>query len=731
MKKIIILILLLLPLYIYSQIETITPKGKYKTSFAIVIDKETYQATQDAVFAYRDMLLSEGLGAYILVDETGNADNIREKLHKMYRDEPQLEGCVLIGDIPIPMIRDGQHLSSAFKMDQSLKWDRSSIPSDRFYDDFGLEFKFLKKDESNPLLHYYSLETNSSMRINSNIYSARIKPIVRKDAESPHHQVKAYLEKVVAERNSSNKLDNLMMFRGHGYNSEALEAWSGEQISLREQLPSVFKAGSKAKFLGYENGFPMKHNLLEELQREDLDVALFHEHGAPDLQYINRYPSVRSPQENIESIKFYTRGKIASGLRRKKQSQVELEDYYMKYLGIPREWCLVNDSTTIMDSIMNHNMDIHLEDIYNAKPNARFIMFDACYNGAFNNDEYIAGAYIFNNGNTITTLANTVNSLQDKFPNELIGLLSEGVRVGLWAKHINYLETHIIGDPTFKFASEERKIDLNTALTLKNKDDNFWLSLLNDKKADIQALALRKLYQNKYPQISKLLNQTYKTSEFGSVRLEAVKLSVLLDNDDTIDILAQTISDPYELIRRLGMEYIGQNGDPRLATSVINAMIYDSTSKRVMFKASYAIGFFEPLVMEEALKNVIDNNYNLLKKEEVRERILTSIKSRDEFTSSYIENMRDTTSKEKSRMVAIRSIRNNTAHHRLSEYMELAISKSESAAIRETMLEALSWYYSSYRRQEIVDLCDSIIKQESGEVLVKQAQKTKNIIINK
>lgn len=727
-KSLTFFVLLFLPVFLFGQIKTIAPDGKFETSFAIVIDSKTYQATKDAVEAYKSMLLGEGLGVYILIDETADADAIRNKLIDLYEGKSRLEGCVLIGDIPVPMIRDAQHLSSAFKMDQEAKWERSSIPSDRFYDDFGLKFRFLKKDEKNPLLYYYSLEPNSAMRLHSNIYSARIKPIIRQDAKSPHEQISDYLRKVVAERNTTNKVDNLMMFRGHGYNSDALEAWSGEQISLREQLPGVFKAGSKAKFLAYESYSPYKFKLIEELQREDLDIVLFHEHGSPDLQYINNYPSARSPQENIESVKYYVRGKVETGVRRKNDKE-ELKDYYAAYLGVPREWGEVTDSTAIADSIIAHDMDIHLEDIYRAKPNARFVMFDACYNGSFNNDEYIAGAYIFNEGKTIVALANSVNSLQDKFPDELIGLLGEGVRVGLWAKHINYLETHIIGDPTFRFAPTDIGLDLNKALVLKNKDHGYWLNLLNHQSADVQAIAIRRLLENNYPDISKLLKDTYLHSAYGSVRLEAIRLLVTLGNGDMVDVLEKSVSDPYELIRRLGLEYIGKNGTPRLIDAVINAMIYDNTSKRVMFKAGYAIGFFDPEIAEAALKVAIDKNTNLLNKDEVYDELIKSINYRKESTNGYIKEMNDTTLKVKPRITAIRSIRNMTTHYKLSEYIRFAANEQEDPILRETMLESLSWYYLSYLRHEIVALCDQILKSVEDGPLKTQALKTKNIIV--
>lgn len=68
-----------------------------------------------------------------------------------------IEGAVLIGDIPVVMVRDAQHLTSAFKMDQTAfdRWE-SSVPSDRFYDDFSLEFAPLGRDSIHPGCFYYS-----------------------------------------------------------------------------------------------------------------------------------------------------------------------------------------------------------------------------------------------------------------------------------------------------------------------------------------------------------------------------------------------------------------------------------------------------------------------------------------------------------------------------------------------------------------------------------------------
>lgn len=62
----------------------------------------------------------------------------------------------------------------------------------------------------------------------------------------------------------------------------------------------------------------------------------------------------------------------------------------------------------------------------------------------------------FSDGKTLVTLGNSVNVLQDKSSGDMLGLLGLGFRVGEWARMTNILESHIIGDPTFRFADNKR-----------------------------------------------------------------------------------------------------------------------------------------------------------------------------------------------------------------------------------------------------------------------------------
>ena len=239
--------------------QVIRPDVKTPTTFAIVVDQTSYDQAKAELAAYKQSIEADGLGTYMLVDDWQSPDSIRQWLIRLHQEKTPLEGCVFVGDIPIPMLRDAQHLTSAFKMDQKRDWKESSVPSDRYYDDFGLRFDFLKQDADQPLYFYYSLRADSKQYLSPDIYSARIKPL-ELDGTDKYQLLRDYLRKVVAEKqeNPSNVVDRLSMGRGHGYNSEDRVAWAGEQIALREQFPRLFRPGGTVKFSTSTQSSPLR-----------------------------------------------------------------------------------------------------------------------------------------------------------------------------------------------------------------------------------------------------------------------------------------------------------------------------------------------------------------------------------------------------------------------------------------------------------------------------------------
>ena len=115
-----------------------------RAGIAIVIDPASEKEASEELSGYEASLKADGYDVIRLSEQWESPDVIREKLKQLY-NKGKIGGAVFIGDIPIPMIRDAQFFTSAFKMDQSRPRKESSVPSDRFYDDFDLEFEYIDK----------------------------------------------------------------------------------------------------------------------------------------------------------------------------------------------------------------------------------------------------------------------------------------------------------------------------------------------------------------------------------------------------------------------------------------------------------------------------------------------------------------------------------------------------------------------------------------------------------
>lgn len=729
-KTTLLLIILLFTTKLSSAQTTIEPGVKTPTSFAIIIDETSFEKAKDAVLAYRSVVESDGLGTYVFSRNWESPAEIRELLEKLYKQQKSpLEGVVFVGDIPIPMLRDAQHLTSAFKMDQRRDWQRSSIPSDRYYDDFGLKFDFIRQDSIKPLYYYYTLRADSKQKVSPTIYSARIKPL-EKGKEDKYIQLQKYFLKVVAERtkNKSNFIDNFTMARGHGYNSESKVSWSGEQIALSQQFPELFTAGNSVKFYDFETRYPIKNSILNEVLRPETDILLLHHHGANDTQYLNGYKSGSDVNTAKENIKLYLRSKIRSAVERGKDKEETIR-YYMEYLDVPRSWCeeAFDLKKIEEDSLYNLSLDIHFSDLLKLKPNPRLVIFDACFNGSFYEDENIVGAYLFNDGKTIVTQANTVNALQDKWPNQYLGLLNTGLRIGQWNKHMSYLEVHIFGDPTYRFANRSAvDFDINLALTQRLKDTKFWLKALNYPNADLQAVALRVLFDANYKSISDLLKTQYFKSTYMTVRMQCLRLLAQLDNDDFISVLRSSVDDSYELIRRISIEYIERNGSEVLIPAYVNSIFNDESSERVQFKIRESLKHMDLNLLEKELKARYELRKDYLYDHDRIQNFIQLVARYKETERDDVEAIFNKETKPGAVRLNIVQFRNHPATKFADDLLRFAADKSKDPGMRVIAAETLGWYKFSHKRSEIIKGLQQIAETSENKELAYEALKSVN-----
>lgn len=693
-------------------------------SFAIFVDQSTYDACKEAIDSYREMLQKEGLAPYLLTADWESPEHVKFFLMKYYREQ-SLEGAVFIGNIPVPMIRGAQHLTSAFKMDQEkYSMLESSVPSDRFYDDFNLKFSFIKRDKQNKNLYYYNLRSDSPQKINCTIYTGRIKP--SKQGEEGYAQVRAYLKKVVAERSHSNPLDKVCSYTGEGSYSNSLIAWKEEGITLKEQVPQAFKDVRDARFYLFNMQPFMKDIVISELKRDELDLMLFHEHGTPERQYLTGQPAAYDASENLEIGKMQARQYLRNHKRLKKDIN-EAKAKLIKEQGIDSSWFAGAFDKKVMeqDSLYDLKTGIVLEDIPSINPNPRVVVFDACYNGDFRNDNFIANAYIFSEGKTIACFANTVNVLQDKSATDLMGLLACGFRIGEWTKHINILESHIIGDPTYRFEKPEKlpKIRLNSA------DSSYWNALLHHNlPVDLQSLALYKLFELDYPGLSSILFDTFKQSKSYTQRLQCMHLLAYYDDNNYCEMLKVAISDPYEFIRRKAAYYMGKTGRSEFIPYMVSIYLEDGLSERVNFNVVNSIGHFNTSLFKEIAKKEVFNSSYIFNKDKYWDKINQSIDSRERMLLSTWDCVINSGKSEKERLTYISGIRNNPYPQMVDDILVSLSKSSEPLKVRIAMAEALGWYTYSSRKNDIILACQKIINNDDklDQDLKEELLKTSN-----
>lgn len=76
-----------------------------------------------------------------------------------------------------------------------------------------------------------------------------------------------------------------------------------EEKAYREDFPLAFRRGQNFKHLNFRMDKAMKYSLLDELQRQDIDLFMFHEHGLPTKQVINNDRTGDSFTERLRLMK--------------------------------------------------------------------------------------------------------------------------------------------------------------------------------------------------------------------------------------------------------------------------------------------------------------------------------------------------------------------------------------------------------------------------------------------
>lgn len=703
-NKLFISTLLALATLVVAQAKQVeTPAIKGNSAFAVIVDNATYEKCRAELSLYKQTVESEGLPTLIVADEWATPEQVRAELISL-KKEHNIEGCVFVGEIPIPMVQRAQHLTTAFKMDERKHpVEECSVPSDRYYDDFDLVFDRMEEHPAQGLMHFYAMSPTSPQYIECDIYSARIKP--QGSNGDPYKQISAYLKKAVEEHKSKNEFDQFVSYTGHGSHSDSHVAWRSEQQIVNEQFGDRFLNRNNGRFTRYMMEPYMKYDCIRELRRDDLDFMIYHQHGDFFRMYVSGDPYTYSTDEHIEQMEY----RLRELYRRSPKSANKMAEQW----GLDSvKWHLnANEQAMIeKDSVLDLKQGIILEEINDIRPNARMVFFDACFNGDFRNDDYIAGKFIFSEGKCVIGWANSVNVLQDKTSYDLMGLLGYGARVGVWAKHINILESHIHGDPTIAFHYKDaKKYDINNAVL--NTDPKFWVEQLSSELPDMQCLAMSRLVDLDYEGASDVLLQKYMQSPYAVVRGTAMRLSERLDDENYKQILMKAWSDEYEFIRRIAVTRMGQVGDDDFIPLLVESFIKDNNSKRVMFQTTFALASFDrDKVLAEIEKRFEKATFH--NADRYKEEILLYVdkKTADNGEPSALRNFTDQAEK-RWRPFYITALKNHPYHQFTDTFCKILADEEEDEKIRVLMAESLAWFNISVRKEQIAECCKQLLEK--------------------
>lgn len=128
------------------------------SSYVVFVDFDTYNNCETELKAYRSALEKEGLGTYIYAAEWRSPEQVRGYLYSVNAEKTPLEGVLFVGDIPVVKVKGDND-----------EW----VVTDRFYDDYQLDFNFCGRDSLDGSFRY-ELSSRGRQDVFCDIYSSRI-----------------------------------------------------------------------------------------------------------------------------------------------------------------------------------------------------------------------------------------------------------------------------------------------------------------------------------------------------------------------------------------------------------------------------------------------------------------------------------------------------------------------------------------------------------------------------
>ena len=440
------------------------------------------------------------------------------------------------------------------------------------------------------------------------------------------------------------------------------------------------------------------------------NIMFFHEHGDTERQYLTGTPDATYDDAFFELAKY----NIRSYLRRMKDWGEDVEEAKSKMMeryGIDSLWFEGAFDKEVMakDSLEDLKTGIIVEEIPQIAPNVRLTIFDACYNGDFRNRDFIAGRYIMSEGGTVACFANSANVLQDKWADELIGMLALGFRVGQWQREVNTLESHMTGDPTYRFVSEDgvdNSVCMSNALVLEKDNIDYWSGLMDSKSCTGRALAVKRISELRKDYSHELLRMFRKEGSIA-VKLQILDAMMNYGNSDRDSLLLLALKDNSELVRRLSTYHACRVGKDIFIEPVLNNYLFHNEAQRVIYASETNLKLFDMEKVQETGNRLLEAS-NLMDVNYAVDVFNKSVAAQKKRLKADIDVIFDKSASYDRRESAIRGLRNYPMSQYASVLASFVADPSQDENLRVVMCEALGWFNMSFAKDEIIGILEPL-----------------------
>ena len=659
------------------------PVSDNGVKFAIVIDGKTFSNVKDQVYSYRDALSKDGLDAYIISGDWENPDQVREEIRKVYlANQKNFEGIVLVGDIPVVMVRNAQNMTRRFKMNENLfEKGRSSVPSDRFYDDLGLEFEFISKSKrvsgaDGRELFFYNLKPESRQYLAPDFYSGRIMYPAGIGGEM-YKAIGDFLAGAAAAHLNPPKMRDMLLSRGALSEGEDPQARSGVVEMLRDQIPFLEEYPQRLFTLDFSKDYePVTDNLLMSLKNKRFGVFYYRGHG------------------NFGEMQPGAAGK--------------------------GKW------------------KIPEEDIRNLPVQMNYIILNSCFNGVLHRGKDVAGAFLFSKGNVLAVQAVSINSWQDEWMSRYMGIIYGGARVGEYHRLFPLLERNIIGDPTFHFASCY-DYDLKDQTVLKAEDEPYWTACLErglppqaegSRNNSLSCVAVNRLQAMGKLSSSEIVQRSLKTIS-PSVSLEYIMQVYEMFGRGYSPDVSEDLLKMFRFGLQSNAEFVVRHtsvielfySNPVLCQVLIETMNTNIKLRRARCRqfTGDALGLMPPEVVDSVLANSPLRQNALLCSE-----VKKAMEAGQKLKKTELMVLTDTHTETARRVLHAIAVKNWPYPDQIQLYLQMIANSSLNTEIRLHLADGLGYFDYSYKKKEVIDGVRKLLEDPSVEATMRNSMNRKS-----